>query len=110
MPIQHSKASFEGGWCSGRVSIWNPEGSPWSAGDVGKTGVYRGESISLQESLSNSTTDGPGLDMHEIGTGVLALAGMTTISGAATGCGIEAERRLPVATVDDDAGTVAGSG
>jgi hypothetical protein len=77
--------------------------------------VYRGESISLQESLSNSTTDGPGLDMHgldmhEIGTGVLALAGMTTASGAATGCGIEAERRLPVTIVDDDAGTVAYSG
>ena len=46
--------------------------------------------------------------MHEIGTGVLALAGMTTVSGAATGCGIEAERRLPVTTEDDDAGTEAG--
>jgi len=72
--------------------------------------VYRGESISLQESLSKSTTDGHGLDMHEIGTGVLALADLKTASGAATGCGIEAERRLPVTTVGDEAGAVAGSG
>jgi hypothetical protein len=77
--IPHSKASFKGD--SGSVSIWNPEGSPWSAGEVGKTGVYRGESsISLLENLSKSKTVGPGLDMHEIGTGVLALVGMTTAS------------------------------
>jgi hypothetical protein len=78
--IQHSKASFKGDGHSGSVSIWNPEGSPWSAGEVGKTGVYRGESLSLLENLSKSATVGPGLDMHEIGTGVLALAGMETAS------------------------------
>jgi hypothetical protein len=73
--------------------------------------VYRGESsLSLLENLSKSATVGPGLDMHEIGTGVLALAGMGT-TAATTGWGIEAERRLLITpVVVDEAGAAAGSG
>ena len=79
--------------------MWNPGGCVWRIGEVG---VYRGESsISLLETMSTSRGVGPGLDMHEIGAGVLALPG-TTAFCAATGCGIEAERRLPMTPVDDD--------
>jgi hypothetical protein len=103
MSILPSKASFRDDGCSGRGIIWNPGGCAWSAGDVGKTGVYRGESsISLLETMSKSRGVGPGLDMQDIGTGVLALSGTTTFGGA-TGCGIEAARRLPITPVDDAA-------
>jgi hypothetical protein len=73
-------------------------------------GVYRGDgesSISLN--MSKSRGVGPGLDMHEIGTGVLGLVG-TTAFGGATGCGIEAARRLPVTTADEKAWAAGGSG
>jgi hypothetical protein len=103
MFILPSKVSSRGDGCSGRGIIWNPDGCAcaWSAGDVGKTGVYRGESsISLLETKSKSRGVGPGLDMQDIGTGVLALSGTKTFGGA-TGCGIEAERRLPITPVDD---------
>jgi len=66
--------------------------------------VYRGESsISLVERMSTSRGVGPGLDMHEIGAGILALFGTTIALGGATGCGIEAERRRPITPADDDA-------
>jgi hypothetical protein len=70
------------------------------AGEVGKRGVYRGKSsLSLLENLSKSATARPGLNVHEIGTGVLALAGMGT---AATGWGIKAEHRLLIMPVVND--------
>src|SRR6266851_1279598 len=94
MSILPSKASFRGDGCSGRGIIWNPDGCAcaWSAGDVGKTGVYRGESsISLLETKSKSRGVGPGLDMQDIGTGVLALSGKKTLSEAT--CALRSVRR-----------------
>ena len=62
-------------------------------------GVYRGESsIELLEAMSKSNAVEPGLEVHEIGPGVLGLAGRVTAFSMGISCGSEAERRLPITT------------